>query len=185
MLNFTTYILLVIFSPFTINVVCSLICLYCKQYGPRSDCFLRSSQIRVHSVCFSVQKKSEVHLNLNYSADVKSRQHFHDKKDIGRIGIRYVNSCLLLTLAYYCRLLITFANSLDAWSGSKLFDTLMVILKEYFEKDDFENISSWQKLPSRQDCKLTQLASGVNLFTICFRYVATRSLPEMPWTVPC
>ena len=26
--------------------------LYCKQYGPRSDCSLRSSLIRVHSDCF-------------------------------------------------------------------------------------------------------------------------------------
>ena len=25
---------------------------YCKQYGARSDCSLRSSLIRVHSVCF-------------------------------------------------------------------------------------------------------------------------------------
>ena len=26
--------------------------LYCKQYGPRSDCSLRTILIRVHSVCF-------------------------------------------------------------------------------------------------------------------------------------
>ena len=30
--------------------------LYCKQYGPRSDCSLRSSLIRVHSVCLHDQK---------------------------------------------------------------------------------------------------------------------------------
>ena len=37
--------------------------------------------------------------------------------------------------------MITFANSLDpdqAWSGSNLFDTKMVFLKEFFEKVDFE-----------------------------------------------
>ena len=33
--------------------------LNCKQYGPRSDCSLRSSLIRIHSVCFYKQKWSE------------------------------------------------------------------------------------------------------------------------------
>ena len=32
-----------------------------------------------------------------------------------------------------------------AWSGSKLFDTLTVYLKEFFEKVDFENFSRRQK----------------------------------------
>ena len=39
--------------------------LYCKPYEPRSDCSLRSSLIRVHSVFFHGPKKSEVHLNLD------------------------------------------------------------------------------------------------------------------------
>ena len=46
---------------------CRLLCLllmhfgglYCKYHGPRSDCSLRSSLIRVHSVCLS-----GVHLNI-------------------------------------------------------------------------------------------------------------------------
>ena len=33
--------------------------LYCKQYGPRSDCSLRSSLIRVHSVCFHDESSLE------------------------------------------------------------------------------------------------------------------------------
>ena len=33
-----------------------------------------------------------------------------------------------------------------AWSGSKLFDTLMLFTKEYFEKMDVENISRQQKI---------------------------------------
>ena len=33
----------------------------------------------------------------------------------------------------------------QAWSGSKLFDTLMVFSKEYFEKDDFEKKSADDK----------------------------------------
>ena len=41
-----------------------------------------------------------------------------------------------------------------AWSGSKLFDTLMVFLKEFFEKVDFEKnqqtTKKHEKLPSRQ-----------------------------------
>ena len=96
--------------------------------------------------------------------------------------------CLLLTLcllvssplqtvwiqicAHKCRLLITFANSLDpdfcllvssadklckqfgprsgpkkcrAWSGSKLFDTLKVFQKEFFKKFTFRKTSRWQK----------------------------------------
>ena len=32
--------------------------LYYKLYGPRSDCSLRSSLIRVHSICFHDQKQS-------------------------------------------------------------------------------------------------------------------------------
>ena len=53
-----------------------------------------------------------------------------------------------------CRLLITFANSLDpdqarpygrAWSGSTLFDTLMVLLKEIFKNIRFEKIGRRQK----------------------------------------
>ena len=56
-------------------------------------------------------------------------------------------------------LLITFANSLDpdqglALSGSKLFHTLMVFLKEFFEKVDFEKnqqkTKEHAKLNSRQ-----------------------------------
>ena len=37
---------------------------YCKQYGPRSDCSLRSSLIRVHSVCCHDKIQSAVHLNI-------------------------------------------------------------------------------------------------------------------------
>ena len=49
------------FNPFsTIHNNYYLLChlllyfgsLYCKQYGPRSDCSIRSSLIRIHSVCF-------------------------------------------------------------------------------------------------------------------------------------
>ena len=54
----------------------------------------------------------------------------------------------------FCHLLITFANSLDpdqawkkcrAWSGSKLFDTLMVFLTDFFEKVNFKKIYRRQK----------------------------------------
>ena len=38
--------------------------LYCKHYGPRSDCFLRSSLIRVHSVCFHGKGFSVVLLSI-------------------------------------------------------------------------------------------------------------------------
>ena len=54
----------------------------------------------------------------------------------------------------FYRLLITFANNFDpdqarkkcrAWSGSKLFDTLMVFLKEFFEKVNLKKIHRQQK----------------------------------------
>ena len=35
--------------------------IYCKQYGPRSDC---SQGIRVHNVCFHYKIRSEVRLNI-------------------------------------------------------------------------------------------------------------------------
>ena len=53
--------------------------------------------------------------------------------------------------AYYCRLLITLCKhfgprsgptTCPPWSGSKLFDTLMVFLKEFFENVDFEKKNS-------------------------------------------
>ena len=51
--------------------------LYCKHYDPRSDCSIRSSLIRVHSVCFHAQKWSEMHLNICNRP--KSRQLLQDK----------------------------------------------------------------------------------------------------------
>ena len=48
-----------------------------------------------------------------------------------------------------------------AWSGSKLFDSLMVFLKEFFEKDDFEKKNQQTtekkhaKLPSKWSFKGT------------------------------
>ena len=39
------------------------LCMF-KRYGPRSDCYLGSSLIRVHSVCFNDKIQSEVHLNM-------------------------------------------------------------------------------------------------------------------------
>ena len=76
--------------------------LYCKQYGPRSDCSLRSSLIRVHSVRFYNQKYSEVHLDiLICTADVKCRQHFQDK-NIGRIRVRSVDFLTIVTLENHC-----------------------------------------------------------------------------------
>ena len=51
-----------------------------------------------------------------------------------------------LASSNFCRQLITFTNSLDPdqneqnvfqRSGSKLFDTLIVVLKEFFEKVNF------------------------------------------------
>ena len=53
----------------------------------------------------------------------------------------------------FCCLLITFANSLDpdrawqniTWSGSKLFDTLVVFLKDFLKKNMLKKKSRWQK----------------------------------------
>ena len=52
--------ILTLSPPVMTFVACSysyfLDSLYCKQYGPRSDCSLRSSLIWVHSVCNNDQK---------------------------------------------------------------------------------------------------------------------------------
>ena len=83
-----------LFPTVTTFVTCSshllifLGSLYCKQYGPRSDCSIRSSLIRVHSVCLHNKIYSEVNLNKHlYAADVKSRQHFRNKYS-GRIRVQ-------------------------------------------------------------------------------------------------
>ena len=56
-------------------------------------------------------------------------------------------------------LLITFANSLDldqaAQSGSKMFETMMVILKEIFEKDDFEKKINRRQINIKIHSRLT------------------------------
>ena len=66
--------------------------------------------------------------------------------------------CPLINLACSnsCHLLITFANSLDPDQDQqvKLFDTLLVFLKEFLEKVNFEKnqqtTKKHSKLPSRQ-----------------------------------
>ena len=66
----------------------------------------------------------------------------------------WMSSPATLCLLTECRLLITFANSLypdqdqgfrRAWPRSKLFDTLMVFLKAFFEKVDFGKTAEYQK----------------------------------------
>ena len=65
--------------------------------------------------------------------------------------------------SYICPLLIFFTNSLDpdqarqsrAWFGSRLFDTLVVILKYFFEK---KNLKKSPKI-----CKVTQHARSTLL----------------------
>ena len=53
-----------------------------------------------------------------------------------------------------CRMLITFASSLDPKRrlGFKLFDTLIVFMKEFFEKVDFEKKSA----DDEKTCKIAQ-----------------------------
>ena len=56
----------------------------------------------------------------------------------------------MLTLTFLCHLLITFSNSLDPVQARQnirpdLVDTLMIFLKEFFEKIDVEKISRRQK----------------------------------------
>ena len=51
---------------------------------------------------------------------------------------------LYLLAATFCRLLITFASGLET-EGSKSFDTLIVFLKDFFEKVNF-----WKKVSIRQ-----------------------------------
>ena len=62
----------------------------------------------------------------------------------------------------FCRLLITFANILDpdqaqqwAWSGSKMFDILMVFLKDFFEKKKKKKSTE-----DRKACKIIQHAKS-------------------------
>ena len=62
----------------------------------------------------------------------------------------------------FCRLVITFANSLDPdqapSSGSKLFDTLKVFLKVFF----FEkvNLKKKKSTDDKKACKITQHAKS-------------------------
>ena len=89
------------------------------------------------------------------------------RKELGFFSVltqyRYYNINYLPASGKFCHLLITFANSLDpdqtqhsvgAWSGSKVFGTLVLFLKEYFEKKNLENTCRWQKIrKSYQACR--------------------------------
>ena len=55
-----------------------------------------------------------------------------------------------------------------AWSGSKLFDTLMVFLKEFFEKEDFEkNQKTTQKHTKLPSMTWRQFTTRINLKASC------------------
>ena len=59
-----------------------------------------------------------------------------------------------------------------AWSGSKLYDTLIIFLKEFFEKLDSENNQQTTKkreiFPGGKELKMhVQLLSGVRYLIIC------------------
>ena len=67
------------FPPVTTFVACSLICsLYCKHYGPRSDCSFRA--IWSGFIVFASMIKSSWKCTWIFSADVKCKQHFTGKK---------------------------------------------------------------------------------------------------------
>ena len=60
---------------------------------------------------------------------------------------------LYVLFVLFCRFLMTFANSLDPdqdRSGSKLFDILVVLLKDFFEKGNFGKVCRRQK--SMKNC---------------------------------
>ena len=76
--------------------------LYCKQYGPRLDCSHGSSLIRVHIVDF--YEKSCLKCSWIYGADLKSRQHFKDRKLPAKLGLKLKapiwHDCLKCTWIY-------------------------------------------------------------------------------------
>ena len=76
----------------------------------------------------------------------------------------------------FCCLLITFANSLDqdqAWSGSKLFDTLMVFPKDFFEKVNFKKIHRRQKM--RAKILSMQRVKGMVHFVVFLNFYANKA----------
>ena len=71
----------------------------------------------------------------------------------------WLNACLLVSYAdNFCKQFGTKSDPTKcrAWSGPKLFDILMVFLKEFFQKVDFgekknhQTTKKFEKLPSRQ-----------------------------------
>ena len=66
--------------------------LYCKQYGPRSDCSQTSSLIRVHIVCLHDKVKSEVNLNIRSRGYYSKIRHFQGN-NIGRPRVKAIWDC--------------------------------------------------------------------------------------------
>ena len=102
-----------------------------------------------------------------------------DLISVYRLPDNTVVSCFNL-LPTECRLLITFANSLNPdqaqqnvgpW-GSNLFDTQMVLLKEFFEKADFEKNQQTTKKTWKisQGAKKAKIFLLVDLWEKKFRY---------------
>ena len=93
--------------PIATKVVCfsrllkCLRSLYGKQCGPRSDCSYMSSLFWVHTVCFYTYFICNV--RQLFAADDLSRRHFQ----------MLFFLCALKVNGDFCRLLLTFANSLD------------------------------------------------------------------------
>ena len=89
----------------------------------------------------------------------------------------------------FCRLLITFANSLDpdqaqqcrVWSGSKLFDTLMVFLKDFLKKliqrKKNHRQKSIQNYPACKELKVDTWAA----FEINFDFVIWKYKLQLKW----
>ena len=59
---------------------------FCKQCGPRSDCFSRSSLIRVHAVC--LYAKIGLKSLQEYSADDINRRHFQMQVFLGVLRVK-------------------------------------------------------------------------------------------------
>ena len=80
---------------------------YCKHYVPWSDCSLRSTLIRVQSVCYH-DDKTGLECIWKHAIDVKSRQHFQNKihslelrVNIIFLSIRYIvlSQCIVEVLS--------------------------------------------------------------------------------------
>ena len=119
------------FIPFTAfnndkyHLLMYFVNLYYKQYGPRSNCSLRSSQLAFSVFAFMTKA---VWSAFEFTKNAMSRCHSLDKNDTSRMRVKkrerkykYFNKMSILAIFWYTLLIKGLLNWSEPLQGHKIF----------------------------------------------------------------